>query len=42
MTEDYITPTDDSTQILGVKALSVDEGVAETVEWLRHSTSLMR
>jgi len=34
MTEDYITPTEDSIRALGTSGVSLDEGVRETVEWL--------
>jgi GlcNAc-P-P-Und epimerase len=35
MTEDYITPTEESIQALGASGVSLSEGVRETVDWLR-------
>lgn len=34
MTEDYITPTEESIRKLGTSGVSLDDGVRETVEWL--------
>jgi len=34
MTEDYITPTEESIRELGTSGVSLDEGVRETVAWL--------
>jgi len=41
MTEDYITPTQESIRDLGAPSVSLDEGVRETVDWLRREGSSM-
>ena len=35
MTEDYLIPTEDSIRDLGTSGVSLDQGVRETVNWLR-------
>jgi nucleoside-diphosphate-sugar epimerase len=39
MTEDYITPTEESIRALGTSSVSLDDGVRETVDWLRREAS---
>jgi nucleoside-diphosphate-sugar epimerase len=40
MTQDYITPTEGSIRELGTCGVSLEEGVQETVEWLRRGRSV--
>jgi hypothetical protein len=39
MTEDYVTPTEESIRALGTSGVSLDEGVRETVDWLHRGES---
>jgi hypothetical protein len=39
MTEDYITPTEQSIRALGRPSLSLADGVRETVEWFREQAT---
>ena len=40
MTEDYVTPTEESIRILGTSGVSLSDGVRETVDWLRRAPSV--
>jgi GlcNAc-P-P-Und epimerase len=39
MTEDYVTPTEESIRALGTNGMSLRDGVQETVNWLRRPKS---
>ncbi len=42
MTEDYVTPMDATFDALGPSRISLEEGVRETVEWLRNEDAFWR